>query len=68
MNGYLLWVALFLGNVALLVLWVHFIVKVLFGKCPHCNKQRTSALFEFHTSIGGALRDDGEQADPVQNH
>ncbi len=68
MNGYLLWVALLLGNVAMLVLWVHYIVKALFGKCPHCDKQRTPSLFEFHTSISNALRDGGKQADPLQNH
>jgi hypothetical protein len=26
------------GNFALLLLWVHYIVKVLRGQCPHCGK------------------------------
>jgi len=29
---------LFLGNVALFVLWVYYIIKVLRGQCPHCGK------------------------------
>ena len=29
---------LFVGNFALLLLWVHYILKVLKGECPHCGK------------------------------
>jgi hypothetical protein len=34
----LLLALLFVGNVALLVLWVNCIVKVLRGQCPHCGR------------------------------
>lgn len=36
-NGLFLTV-LFLGNVALLWLWVNYAIKVLRGQCPHCGK------------------------------
>ncbi len=36
--GSMLWTMLFLGNVALLWLWVNYIIKVLKGECPHCGK------------------------------
>ena len=52
MNGALIWVLLFLGNVALMFLWVHYIVRVLFGKCPHCGEARTNPLIRFLGSIG----------------
>ena len=38
MAASLLWTLLFLGNVALMFLWVHYIIKVLRGQCPHCGK------------------------------
>lgn len=38
MSASLVLTSLFVGNVALLVLWVHYIVKVLRGRCPHCGK------------------------------
>lgn len=38
MSASLMWTSLFVGNVALLVLWVHYIIKVLRGQCPHCGK------------------------------
>lgn len=44
MSGPLIWVALFLGNAALLVLWVHYIIKVLVGECPHCGESRKSPV------------------------
>ena len=34
----MLWTMLFLGNVALLWMWVNYIIKVLKGECPHCGK------------------------------
>jgi hypothetical protein len=34
----LVWTSLLIGNFALLLLWVHYIVKVLRGQCPHCGK------------------------------
>jgi hypothetical protein len=38
MSASLMWTSLLLGNFALLMLWVHYIVKVLKGQCPHCGK------------------------------
>ncbi len=38
MSGALLWVLLFLGNVALLWLWVNYVMKALRGQCPHCGR------------------------------
>ena len=37
MDGLLLWGLLLLGNLALFLLWVHWIARFLFGKCPHCG-------------------------------
>ena len=37
MTATLLWIALFLGNVALFFVWINYIVKVLKGQCPHCG-------------------------------
>jgi len=37
MSATLLWTALFVGNVALFFVWIHYIVKVLKGQCPHCG-------------------------------
>ncbi len=34
----ILWTLLFLGNVALLWLWVNYVIKVLRGQCPHCGR------------------------------
>lgn len=34
----MLWILLFLGNVALLWLWVNYVIKVLRGQCPHCGR------------------------------
>jgi len=33
-----LWILLFLGNVALLWLWVNYVMKALRGQCPHCGR------------------------------
>jgi hypothetical protein len=38
MSASLMWASLLIGNFALLMLWVHYIVKVLKGQCPHCGK------------------------------
>jgi hypothetical protein len=38
MTGSILWVLLFAGNVALLVLWANYIVKLVKGRCPHCGR------------------------------
>ena len=38
MSVSLLWMFLFLGNVALLWLWVNYVIKVLKGQCPHCGR------------------------------
>ena len=38
MGASILYTALFLGNVALLWLWVNYILKALNGDCPHCGK------------------------------
>ena len=38
MSASLMWASLLIGNFALLLLWVHYIVKVLRGQCPHCGK------------------------------
>ena len=38
MSASLVWTSLLIGNFALLLLWVHYIVKVLRGQCPHCGK------------------------------
>lgn len=38
MSMTLLWTFLFLGNVALLWLWVKYVIKVLKGQCPHCGR------------------------------
>jgi hypothetical protein len=34
----MLWTLLFLGNVALLWLWVDYVIEVLKGQCPHCGR------------------------------
>ena len=38
MNPSVLYTMLFLGNAALFVLWVHYILKAVRGQCPHCGK------------------------------
>lgn len=38
MGESLLWILLFLGNVALLWLWVNYVMKALKGQCPHCGR------------------------------
>lgn len=38
MSGSFLWVMLFVGNVALLLLWAHYIIKFVRGRCPHCGR------------------------------
>ena len=38
MSGSFLWALLFVGNAALLWLWVNYVVKVLIGRCPHCGR------------------------------
>jgi hypothetical protein len=38
MSGSLLYSVLLLGNIALLWLWINYIIKVLRGECPHCGK------------------------------
>jgi hypothetical protein len=38
MSASLMWTSLFIGNFALLLLWVHYIIKMLKGQCPHCGK------------------------------
>ncbi len=38
MSNTLVLTVLFLGNVALLWLWVNYVIKVLKGQCPHCGK------------------------------
>jgi hypothetical protein len=38
MDGPFIWMLLFLGNAALMVLWLHYIVRVFFGRCPHCGE------------------------------
>ncbi len=38
MTESVLWTLLFVGNVALCMLWVNYIIKVLRGQCPHCGK------------------------------
>lgn len=38
MGASILWTLLFLGNVALLWLWVNCVIKVLRGQCPHCGR------------------------------
>ena len=38
MSTSLLLTWLFVGNVALFFIWVHFIVKMLKGQCPHCGR------------------------------
>lgn len=44
MSSSLVWVALFLGNAALFVIWVNYIIKVLIGECPHCGEARKSPI------------------------
>ena len=68
MNGAFIWVLLFLGNVALMLLWVHYIVRVLFGKCPHCGEARTSPLFRLLGSIGKPLPSAGSDSGHAHNH
>lgn len=38
MSASFLWTLLLLGNFALLLLWVHYIIRVLKGQCLHCGK------------------------------
>ncbi len=38
MSNSILYIVLFLGNVALLWLWLNYVIKVLRGHCPHCGK------------------------------
>ena len=38
MSNSFLWIMLFLGNVALLWLWLNYVIKVLRGHCPHCGR------------------------------
>ena len=38
MDGLYIWMLLFLGNAALMVLWLHYIVRVFLGRCPHCGE------------------------------
>lgn len=38
MSVSLLYSVLLLGNIALLWLWINYIIKVLRGECPHCGK------------------------------
>lgn len=37
MDGLFAWALLLLGNAALFTLWVHWVAKFLFSKCPHCG-------------------------------
>ena len=66
MNGYLIWVVLFAANVALLVLWVHYIIRVLFGKCPHCGERRKPSVFQYLASIALRPTDKGHGPLPDQ--
>ena len=45
------WTFLFLGNVALLWLWVNYVIKVFRGQCPHCGKQAKPE----HATIGNSI-------------
>lgn len=38
MDGLFIWTLLFLGNAALMALWLHYVVRVFFGRCPHCGE------------------------------
>lgn len=65
MDSYLLLVLLFVGNAALLFLWVHYIIRVLFGQCPHCGETRVRSVFQYLASLRAPSRAAGKDSRPA---
>lgn len=47
MDGLIAWALLLLGNAALFALWLHWVAKFLFNKCPHCGDSLLGSSDEY---------------------
>lgn len=68
MSTYPIWVLLFLGNVALMFLWVHYIIRVLLGQCPNCGKERKAPLLSFIGSLKNQITSIKDDSNPAHHH
>jgi len=68
MSTYSIWVLLFLGNVALMFLWVHYIIRVLLGQCPNCGNQRKAPLAGVIGSLRNQVTSVNDDGNPAPHH
>ncbi len=68
MDSLFIWTLLFLGNVALMVLWLHYVIRVFIGRCPHCGESRTADGLRSLILRGTGVSPASKSRDPVHNH
>ena len=68
MDSLFIWTLLFLGNAALMVLWLHYVVRVFFGRCPHCGESRSADGLWSFISRGKYVAPASKSRSPLHDH